>query len=452
MKSADESTTFLPQPNAANLVRQQIDLAVSESSWLQQLKDRLLRQTGTRLFDWVDHIYVDTNSDLVQRLADVGFVAEHNGSTFEHPTAMFPRIIVADNLSRIVLGIKVESIEDFIAKHKADVSSQVVNGEKDEQLRIAQVTFTDETRVHFVERHGYRGFVPGNHEEMQAPDQAQHWLEAFRDRLRSYSDPEAGFASASETFQAAAAAIGRNRACDLFFRTEREYWESRNKAARVQKERQAAIGMGWANHDHHTYRCSRESFASLVAFLELTGFHCRERFYAGSDAGWGAQVLEHTECGIVVFADVDMSEDELSGDFAHDGLPPKAELGTVGLWCKLHGDSFLSAGMHHLECQFDFKAATEQLADAGIPSMKPFTDFPYLKQAFTVCERWQVPNERLQSLFELGVISREDAQRFETEGAIGSHLEILERNDGYKGFNQTGISHIIQQTNPKNRV
>jgi hypothetical protein len=34
-------------------------------------------------------------------------------------------------------------------------------------------------------------------------------------------------------------------------------------------------------------------------------------------------------------------------------------------------------------------------------------------------------------------------------GALGSHLETLERNDAYKGFNQTGISQIIRQTDPR---
>ena len=34
-------------------------------------------------------------------------------------------------------------------------------------------------------------------------------------------------------------------------------------------------------------------------------------------------------------------------------------------------------------------------------------------------------------------------------GAIGSHLENLERNDGYKGFNQHGVSDIISRTDPR---
>ena len=35
------------------------------------------------------------------------------------------------------------------------------------------------------------------------------------------------------------------------------------------------------------------------------------------------------------------------------------------------------------------------------------------------------------------------------QGAIGSHLENLERNEGFKGFNQTGVSEIISATDPR---
>jgi hypothetical protein len=162
-------------------------------------------------------------------------------------------------------------------------------------------------------------------------------------------------------------------------------------------------------------------------------------------------VLEQGHAGIVVFADVDLSHDEVTGDFAHEGLLPRDELGTVGLWCKLHGEAIMAAGMHHLECQFDFNAACAQLSDAGIRCMKPFTDFDYLKQAFTVGEVWRVRPERLQRLYEAGQISSEQKKQFLCEGSVGSHLEILQRDEGYKGFNQTGISEIIQATDPRQR-
>jgi hypothetical protein len=139
----------------------------------------------------------------------------------------------------------------------------------------------------------------------------------------------------------------------------------------------------------------------------------------------------------------------LIGDFAHDGLVDREELGTVGLWCELHGEAFLSAGMHHLECQFAFDAAREQLAAAGTESMAPFTDFEFLRQAFTKGEVWPIDPQRIERLWKHGRITSEQAERFRREGALGSHLEILERNDGYKGFNQTGVSDIIARTDPR---
>ncbi len=107
------------------------------------------------------------------------------------------------------------------------------------------------------------------------------------------------------------------------------------------------------------------------------------------------QVLEQPAAGIVIFADVDLSPTEVTGDFAHAGLAPRSELGTVGLWCKLHGEAMLQAGMHHLECQFDFDAARDQLAGKGIKTMAPFTDFDHLKQAFTEGEVWSIEANRI---------------------------------------------------------
>jgi len=65
-------------------------------------------------------------------------------------------------------------------------------------------------------------------------------------------------------------------------------------------------------------------------------------------------------------------------------------VGTVGLWAGLHGESFLQAGMHHLEARFDFELLREQLMGTGINTMSPFSDFPFLRQAFTEGERWPV--------------------------------------------------------------
>jgi hypothetical protein len=186
--------------------------------------------------------------------------------------------------------------------------------------------------------------------------------------------------------------------------------------------------------------------------LEVVGMLCRERFYAGIEAGWGAQVMEQPACRVMVFADVDLSPEEVSGDFAHSALPPRDSLGTVGLWCKLHGEALLQAGMHHLEAQFHFDAARDQLRREGVATMAPFTDFTYLRQAFTQGEMWPIEPSRLAATRAGGFITDEQAEKFAKQGALGSHLEILERNDGYKGFNQTGISQIIRRTDPRGKT
>jgi len=296
---------------------------------------------------------------------------------------------------------------------------------------------------------GWRLAVPGVPAPGPGPAVIARHHEAFRLRPRPLADPEPGFDEAFRLARAARAELGASLACEVFFGAERRYYERKNRAARLQKARQDALGLGWFNSDHHTYRSSRVWFRSLIAVLEALGMQCRERFYAGRDAGWGAQVLEEPGTGLCVFADVDLSPEEIAGDFAHQGLEPKSGVGTVGLWCELYGEAFLSAGMHHLECQFDMDAITRELEAAGVKVMPRFTDYPHLKQAFTEGEKWPVAPARLERALAAGLLTTAQAERIGQEGALGSHFEVLERNAGYKGFNQDGINRIILATDPR---
>src|SRR5213079_2693541 len=103
--------------------------------------------------------------------------------------------------------------------------------------------------------------------------------------------------------------------------------------------------------------------------------------------------------GITIFNDVDLYPDETEIDFSREPLSRKEKkLGTVGLWIGLHGESFLDAGMHHLECRFDFELLRDQLTQHRVTTMKPFSDLPFLRQAFTEGERWSVRAERAERL------------------------------------------------------
>ena len=441
---------WLVQPAAEHAVREVLDAAAARSPFLANLGRRMRDETGTRLFDWVDHLVVPDAGGLRERLRNAGFTgrfAPGAGEYFVHEDGIFPAIVPSNKgVARVAL--KVESVADFLtALGKA--GSVGVEGAPLAPLRGCLIKSENDVEVWAVERHGYRGFEVQPLPAEKAVAVLRH-REAFSLRRRAFGSEIEGFEHAQALIDAAIGDLGVDRACDLFFAAERDYWQRRNRAAQVQKSRQDRLGLGWANHDHHTYRSSREHFAALIGVFEKLGFHCRERFYAGKDAGWGAQVLEQPVAGVVIFADVDMSPEELVEDFSHKGLPARKALGTVGLWCALHGEAFLEAGMHHLECQFDFEALKGQLeAEEGVKVMKPFTNFPHLRQAFTEGEMWPVRPERVERLLSAGRITAEQAKQFREKGALGSHLENLERNQGFKGFNQTGISEIIARTDPR---
>jgi hypothetical protein len=436
------------QPEAASLVRELYDAFLARSPRAREFEQRLLAETGTRLLDWIDHFSIPRSLGLAGRLGDVGFElgGASDGAVWRHPGGLFPAVAVSAG-ETWRMAIHVESVVDFLAANGLD-DRNVIDGLPLAPLRRAAPWSENGAEFKVVERHGFDALEPPSFSSREA-EAVLLAAESFRLRRRRFDRDAAGFAHAMQLINTAVAEVGVHRACDLFFAAEREYWMRRNRAARVQKARQDRLGLGWGNHDHHTYRSSREHFPRLIAALEALGMICRERFYAGSEAGWGAQVLEQPRAGIVVFADVDLAPEEVMGDFAHEPLPPRKELGTVGLWCKLHGEAFLQAGMHHLECQFDFDAAKEQLASSGVASMKPFTDFDYLRQAFTQGEMWPVDSQRLDAALAEGCITAEQAEKFRREGALGSHLEILQRDEGYKGFNQTGVSEIIARTDPR---
>jgi hypothetical protein len=416
------------------------------------LAERMLRETGTRFFDWIDTIVVEDSESARRDLRGAGFLpcGESPGLVDEilrHPGGLFPRVGLRA-AKRPAVYLKVESVADFAAARPIECDVEI-HGAPLARLRRGRIVDAPAGELWVIERHGVLGLEDTSFDPTHAIESLRV-LEWFRKRRRYYDDARKGFAATRALIGSAIAEIGRDLACDRFFAAEREYWQRRNRAAQVQKARQDRLGLGWANHDYHTYRSSRARFADLLGVFSTLGFVARERFYAGLEAGWGARVLEHPTTGIVIFADVDLSPDELALDFARDPLPERAELGTVGLWCALHGDSMLEAGMHHLECQFDFDSLRDQLAaEHGIETMKPFSEFSYLRQAFTVGERWPVTEARVDRLLATGRISPDQAAAFRRDGAVGSHLENLERNEGFKGFNQKGVSEIIQATDPR---
>jgi hypothetical protein len=450
--SAPENFNWPLAYEAEALLSRHINAFLARNSFAARLAARMHDETGTEFFEWTDHLVV--SPDHQDEFHSAGFVADHaaahDGHTvLVHPHAMLPRVLVnsrgASSPFPRSLAVRPEYLADFMARHGL---TGEIRGRPGARLRVLQVNEENGARLQAVERMGYRGFVI---QEPEAGFAEAVWRsrELWRTRKRDWANDDDGVDHALAVLDKCVALVGRDVACDLFFAEEREFWMFRNRAGRVQKRRQDQLGLGWANHDHHTFRCSRRYFPDLVRFMERLGLEKRERFYAGAEAGWGAQVMESATVGIVVFADVDLQPEEVNEDYAAKRLPEMPAARTVGLWCGLHGDSFLQAGMHHLEARFNHQILREQLATEGIATMKPFSDFPFLKQAFTEGERWKVDSRRVNALLGKGLITAEQAAGFIRDGAIGSHLENLERKGGFKGFNQKAVSAIIAATDPR---
>ncbi|MEJ2637889.1 MAG: hypothetical protein P8184_21715 [Calditrichia bacterium] len=306
----------------------------------------------------------------------------------------------------------------------------------------------DGRRFSVVERRGYNGFIPQMMDE-KYPGQYLGAYEQWLNRRRDFVDMQEGYRKTEQLARSIVKDMGTHMAAWIAFEAEREYWGQKNRAGRVQKQQQDHLGLGWANHDHHTFRSSRGGFGSLINLLKIFGFQLREKFYAGAQAGWGAQVLEQPVCDITVFSDVDLEPREVETDFAHESLKERNDLGTVGLWCALHGESIFQAGLHHIACHFDFDAVTEELQNESVRMLQPFSDFDYLKQSFTEGEPWKVSRMNLDRLLNEEKINETQHQKFREDGAIGSHLEDIQRDDGFKGFNQESVSDIIRRTDPR---
>ncbi|HVU24827.1 MAG TPA: hypothetical protein VHE13_11945 [Opitutus sp.] len=429
-----------------------IEAFLLRNGFARRLGERMRDETGTDFYEWVDHLVVSPEDAAVLRAAgmrETDAPAPAGTVVLHHPRAMMPRVLERAGGSRdgvpSVLAIRPEVLADFLSHQ--DVEARI-EGEVGARLRRAVIAREHGTQLEAVERLGYRGFAIDTPRPETGAAVARA-RELFRARKRDFADDAEGVRHAMAVLDHALALVPRDVACELFFAEERVFWEFRNRAARVQKRRQDALGLGWGNHDHHTFRCSRKHFADAVQFFSRLGLEKRERFYAGDEAGWGAQVMEAPAVGIVVFADVDLLPGEVDIDFAAQRLPEMKELRTVGLWCALHGDSFLQSGMHHLEARFDFARLRDQLAEEGVATMKPFSDFEFLKQAFTEGERWRVRPERVDALAQRGLITAAQAEGFRRDGAIGSHLENLQRRGGFKGFNQKAVSAIIAATDPR---
>ena len=450
-----QQSQWLRHPEAAAFVREQLDQFTANLPPVGALQARMMAQTNNRMADWLDHLVLADGDAVQGRLADLGFEpedvpAEPGDVVYHHPGGVFPWLLLRKETAAapgdvVAAAISVEDAGDFLMAQRvvAPIEGSVLG-----PYRRARVWQSGGREFLAVERRGHRGFVPLTME----PDYPLCYLRAceqWATRPRLFDDARAGMEHTLALARSLVGDLGTDAAAWAFLHTEQTCWQQRNRAGQIQKNRQDSLGLGLANREHAAFRSSRETFTLLIQILETLGFYPRERFYAGAEAGWGAQVMVQPACRFAIFADVDLSPDEVEGDFAHQSLAPRRELGSIGLWCGLHGEAMLAAGPHHFACRLDFDAAIQALAEQGIKAMHPFSDFAYLKQTFTRGERWRPTEERLERMVTAGQINASQRECFSDDGAVSSHLEIIQRDEGFKGFNQQTVSDIIRRTDPR---
>jgi hypothetical protein len=438
-------------PDADQFIETTLRAFLDRHALARRLEERMKLETSTLFSVWVDHLILPAKNFSAERLKQLGFWEEKkshrpsNAIAFFHPFADLPRILLSRTAKEVGCALMVEDLWRFQVAHGL---SEPIQGAPYSTYRLISLA-EGPTQLRVIERRGAWHFVP---DSKSKGDAYLRCFERWVTRQRHFGSDAEGMRDTLKLARQIATAVGTGPAATLFLEGERIYWQSRNRAAQVQKARQDALGLGWANHDHHTFRSSRSTFPLLMEILLAFGFKKRERYYAGQEAGWGAQIMEQPDAGVIIFADVDLAPEDVIVDFSKVALPDLQKPGTVGLWCALHGESILQAGMHHLEAKFDFELLRKDLKDRQIDTMNPFSDFSFLRQAFTKAEMWPVAEDRLNALRRTGRLSEEAYQQIRANGAVGSHMENLQRREGFKGFNQRGVSDIIAAVNPESQA
>ena len=250
---AREPFEWFPQPLADAFYRQMVDAFCEQCTFANQLRERMLSQTGTRLIDWVDHLSIvaGDNGETIARMESVGYsfdVENEHGRWCVHNAGLFVPVYVANaGASRLVLGV--ESVDDFLAAHR--ISDAVIEGVRWGEMRRARVTNENGFEFWICERKGFPGWSVPHANEKQISSAIEHY-EAFKLRKRDFENDADGFDLAKSLIHESIQDLGVDWTCELFFQTEREYWQRRNRAARVQKRApgSARIGLGQSRPSH----------------------------------------------------------------------------------------------------------------------------------------------------------------------------------------------------------
>jgi hypothetical protein len=333
-----------------------------------------------------------------------------------HPT--LPDIVEAADFE---IAFRVECVERFLAASGIEAR---ISGAAHGPYRHARIFQAGEVSFAVVERRGWAEHAPPALGERKLRRARLH-QQIFRTRRRQFQSEARAIAHTMRLAEAAAADLGGAWAGALFLRAEREYWLAQCLPALRQHQRQLAAGVGWCSVNCHAYACSREHYADARRILEMLGHACVGVVRAHDGANWGAQVMDASATAAAPYTmlcvDLAGHERTLIGGAA---LSPLTWLGPPGLWCGLHGESLLEAGLCCVSAAYELASVDPETAFEARPNgegrARPL-------RAIMHGEQRAVDPRRVATLERARYIPRAHAEAHSLSGAVGAQFEIIQR-------------------------
>lgn len=395
-----------PRASAQALVRLLLQRAMSACPEAQRLDRRLRAACSVRLQDMVDHI---THPDA-SMLAELGW-RSHGPAVWRAPDGTLPDVIEDD---RVAIGLRVESVERFLVATGIEAR---IEGAAHGPYRKARILHGRNATFAVVERRGWTGHTPPLLGERKLRRARLH-QQIFRTRRRQFQSEQRAIAHTMRLAEAAAADLGGAWAGALFLRAEREYWATRCLPALRQHQRQLAAGVGWCTVRHHAYACSREHFSETMRTFEALGHAHAGLARSQENANWGAMVFDASGQAPRTLLCLDLAAREHALSAADAALSPLTWLGPPGLWCGLHGESVLEAGLCLLSAAYDLGAL------AGALDFSRGGENRHRRLTLRV-EPSAVDPRRVAVLERARYIPRQQAELHSMLGAVGAQFEVV---------------------------
>ena len=396
-----------------------VEHALSRMPAARALGDVLLEKCGVRLCDLIDHIALPDHAIP----AALGWREDSAGVWRQRG---LPDLVRAP---RLTLALCVEDLDRFLSHLDIGTQAEV---DLFGASRRARLLTHEETWLAAVERNGRVDYAKRHVPQWRAQHARLH-QQTFRTRRRSFRTADSGLSETLRLVLAAVSDLGAAWACDLFLRAEREYWQRRCTAGCLQSRRQESAGIGWSNIDHYGYVASRQHVAQTIDLFVALGFEPSDVISSGD---WASQLLRHVTLDACVAVDADLGPRERPEDIGKSPVKPLIWHGPAGLWSALHGEGLLEGGLHRLACRFDRTAIARILRADAVDLLAPTSSRAAFFQQHTAAEVQPVDPKRVARLERAEFLSADEARLFAHEGALGSQMVIVERNDGFTGHDQ----------------